>query len=356
MAELNDTLIALSAKAKRLMAKNGQIGEENTKAVLVEPVLQALGWDTHDLDEVEREFRYKSQDNPVDYALFVSGRPRLFVEAKGLGRDLGNHKWKSQTVNYANTAGVEWCVLTDGNFWQVYKSNAPGDLEQKLFLETWLYNPSGRTPPFEPNYVLSLLARDKLAENAIETLWQVLNVDRKGREALLAMVQAKDQSLVRLIRQRADLTQKQVEAFLNRAEVTVETPISMGAPLPLKQGKKPNIIKKMERRGRTPRVPGLPTQRQLEVPLLQAILRRGGSVNVRIQGDDIDAELADQFSLTTEQRSITFPDRAETMWSNRIRWTRMRLVQNGDLDGSQRGIWRVTEQGQQRAEASSFST
>ncbi|MHC5035088.1 MAG: hypothetical protein ACYTFZ_08635 [Planctomycetota bacterium] len=57
------------------------------------------------------------------------GKPRLFVEAKSLGRDLGQHKWKAQAVNCANTAGVEWCVLTDGNFWQVYKSNAPGDLD-----------------------------------------------------------------------------------------------------------------------------------------------------------------------------------------------------------------------------------
>jgi hypothetical protein len=274
------------------------------------------------------------------------------VEAKGLGRDLGQHKWRSQAVNYANTAGVEWCVLTDGNFWQVYKSNAPGDLEQKLFLETWLYNPDGRTPPYEPSYVLSLLARDKLAENAIETLWQVLNVDRRGREALLAMVEARDRSLVRLIRKRANLTQKQVEAFLSRAEVSVETPpVAVRPPLPPKPGKKPGRAKKPGRRGREPRVPGLPTQREVEVPLLQAVLRRGGSINVRAQGDEIDAELADQFSLGGEQRTATFPNRSETIWSNRIRWTRMRLVQAGDFDRTQHGVWRVSEQGRRRAEA-----
>jgi len=195
MAELREAVTALTAKARRLLAMDGLVGEENTKAVLVEPMLQALGWDTHDLDEVQREFRYKSQDNPVDYALLVSAKPRLFVEAKSLGRDLGQHKWRIQAVNYANTSGVEWCVLTDGNFWQVYKSNAPGDLDQKLFLETWLYSADGRTPPYGPGYVLSLLARDKLAEKQIEMLWQALNVDRRGREALLALIETPDPSL-----------------------------------------------------------------------------------------------------------------------------------------------------------------
>jgi len=224
MAELQQALAEIAIKAKRLMAKSEQVGEENTKAVLIEPILQALGWNTHDLDEVRREFRYKSVENPVDYALFVSARPRLFLEAKSLGHDLGQHKWKTQAVNYANTSGVDWCVLTDGNFWQVYKSNASGDLEQKLFLETWLYSPEGRTPPYEPHYVLSLLARENLTDNAIEALWQMLSVDRQGRKALLSLIAEKDSRLVRLIRSRSELSSKEVDAFLSRAAISVETP------------------------------------------------------------------------------------------------------------------------------------
>jgi len=343
MAELPDAIAGLTGKARRLLAKNGQVGEANTKAALVEPMLETLGWDIRDLDEVQQEYRYKSQDNPVDYALFISGKARLFVEAKSLGRDLGQHKWKSQTVNYANTAGVEWCVLTDGNFWQVYKSNAPGDLEQKLFLETWLHNPDGRTPPYEPHYVLSLLARDKLAENAIETLWQVLNVDRKGREALLAMVEVRDKSLVRLVRKRAGLTQRQVEAFLSRAEVTVETPRAAVGAVGQARPRRKAVKGKRQRRG-------LPSQRALELPLLRARLARGGVVSVRKDGAEIDAALAREHGVGEQEQKAVLSDGKTTAWSNRIRWTRLRLVKSGDLDGSERGVWRVTEQGRRRAE------
>ena len=43
------------------------IGEQNTKAALIDPVLVALGWNLQEIDEVRREYRRKSQDNPVDY-------------------------------------------------------------------------------------------------------------------------------------------------------------------------------------------------------------------------------------------------------------------------------------------------
>src|SRR5216684_7825944 len=82
------------------------IGEQNTKAALIDPLLVALGWDLQEIDEVRREFRRKPQDNPVDYALFLNRTECLFMEAKSLEKDLNDHKWVAQTVNYANNAGV----------------------------------------------------------------------------------------------------------------------------------------------------------------------------------------------------------------------------------------------------------
>jgi hypothetical protein len=57
------------------------IGEQDTKAALIVPVLRALGWDVEDLEEVKLEYRRRSVDNPVDYALFVLRTPRLLAGA-----------------------------------------------------------------------------------------------------------------------------------------------------------------------------------------------------------------------------------------------------------------------------------
>jgi hypothetical protein len=36
------------------------LGEQNTKAALIDPILVALGWDLQEIDEVRREFRRKA--------------------------------------------------------------------------------------------------------------------------------------------------------------------------------------------------------------------------------------------------------------------------------------------------------
>ena len=106
-------LEAATAKIKRYGGR--ALGEENTKQSLIVPVLGALGWDVHDPDVVHHEFRPTSKDRPVDYALKINRTPRLFLEDKGLGEYLSDHRWIGQVLGYATMSGVEWCVLTDGN-------------------------------------------------------------------------------------------------------------------------------------------------------------------------------------------------------------------------------------------------
>ncbi len=52
--------------AERLKGPAGN--EANTRALLIEPILFALGWDTGDLDQVVREWRV-FDNTSLDYAL-----------------------------------------------------------------------------------------------------------------------------------------------------------------------------------------------------------------------------------------------------------------------------------------------
>lgn len=65
--------------------------EQNTKASLIDPILQALNWDTADADEVHREYRRKPKSDPVDCALLHQRQPCLFVEAKALRDGLNEY-------------------------------------------------------------------------------------------------------------------------------------------------------------------------------------------------------------------------------------------------------------------------
>ena len=69
MDDLKSTLQSVRSRVQRYKAKG--INEQNTKATLVAPILRCLGWNLEDLDEVQFEYRRKTNSNPVDYALFV---------------------------------------------------------------------------------------------------------------------------------------------------------------------------------------------------------------------------------------------------------------------------------------------
>src|SRR5689334_9836493 len=122
MPSLGETLEQVRARMER--SRGLALNEQNTKASLIEPVLRALGWDTEDFEEVHREYKPKSADKPVDYALFILRTPRLFIEAKALGQDLDDRRWANQIMGYAAVAGVEWIVLTDANEYRIYNSHA----------------------------------------------------------------------------------------------------------------------------------------------------------------------------------------------------------------------------------------
>lgn len=99
LSNLCDVLIQIQESANQYrstLAKN----EAATRAVLVDPRLRSLGWDTANTNMVEVE---KTLDEVrADYALYDSNSiPKIIVEAKSLGTDLNQEKLVKKLVNYA---------------------------------------------------------------------------------------------------------------------------------------------------------------------------------------------------------------------------------------------------------------
>ena len=79
---LGETVARVSGRIKEIEKRGEGVGEQDTKAILIDPILSVLGWRLDELDEVRWEYRRKPQDDPVDYALFALRKSRLFIEAK----------------------------------------------------------------------------------------------------------------------------------------------------------------------------------------------------------------------------------------------------------------------------------
>lgn len=176
------------------------MNESNTKVLLIEPVLEALGWSTTNLDSVTREFRV-FDGTFLDYALQGDGRPRLFIEAKSWGSHLGDPKWIAQTVNYANNEGVVWCALSDGMVYRVYKTNEPVDMASKLVFEVDLRNYADSDQRQSVLRYLSLLSRDAVLDGGLDSLGSRLFDETRIRKALEELFNHAPNRFVTLIRE-----------------------------------------------------------------------------------------------------------------------------------------------------------
>ncbi|MXY14623.1 MAG: hypothetical protein F4Y53_02915, partial [Proteobacteria bacterium] len=84
--------------------------EQATREIIVNPMIDALGWDTFNPHEVARE--HPVTGGRVDYCLQLKKKNRVFVEVKRVGTDLEDHQ--EQLLRYAFDGGVRLAVLTDG--------------------------------------------------------------------------------------------------------------------------------------------------------------------------------------------------------------------------------------------------
>lgn len=247
---LEDVVEKLRKKILGFRDRKELIVEENTKGALIEPLLSVLGWDIQELDEVHREYKRKSKDKPVDYALFLNREPRLFIEAKGLDQDLTNRKWASQIMGYAATAGVKWCVLTDGDEYRLLNASAEVDVDEKLFRSIRI---SISDQDHERTIqTLALLSKEKMAEklpangqeNILNILWNAHFVDRKVKAAVEGLFRNEDPGLFRLLRKNTNgLKPNEIKASLKRANpIRVdfpEVPASVTPAPPRKPNRQP---------------------------------------------------------------------------------------------------------------------
>lgn len=97
---------------------------------IIDPLLNALGWDTSDPAVVRPEF--STEKGRPDYALINSeGNPIAFVGAKALNKveDL------SQYITYCVAEGVPYFIATDGSKWELYHTFKQAKTPEKKIIE-----------------------------------------------------------------------------------------------------------------------------------------------------------------------------------------------------------------------------
>lgn len=193
--------------------------EYPTRTIFIDPLLAALGWDVREPDDVQLE--HPTVDGKsVDYAMKVNRKVVLHLEAKQLGDPLDDVKSITQVVGYAANDGIEWCVLTNGVRYKVFKASEKASAPDKLLFEVSIDpdDADGLTVE-ELSRQFNRLSRDSLAEGLLDQLGTEIFTTGKVRKALDRLFSETPSSLIRLIRKAMDdasVTPSQVEQALRR--------------------------------------------------------------------------------------------------------------------------------------------
>ncbi len=236
-ATMNDRL---TAEIERIRSNSSipALDEAAVKQGVILRVLNALGWDTFDIEEVKPEHSVGSRK--VDYALRLDGRDRVFLEAKRPSEDLGNHA--PQLLDYSFREGVPLAVLTNGLTWWFYLPLQEGSWEERRFSVIELRHPDVSQTT---DSLIDFLSKESvrsgvavgLAEGNLYRLWQDKKIEEALPKAWNQLITDPDDQFLALLNQKVmelcgfGASLDQIKRFLSGLPKSTPTPL-MSIPFP----------------------------------------------------------------------------------------------------------------------------
>lgn len=92
------------------------VNESDTVLIVRDILSDLLGFDP--FKDLTAEYAIRGRY--VDLAIVKNERPVVLVEVKAIGTELHDRHVR-QAVDYAANEGVEWVILTNGQYWRIYK-------------------------------------------------------------------------------------------------------------------------------------------------------------------------------------------------------------------------------------------
>ncbi len=213
-----------------------ELKETQTRTIVIGPLLEALGWDIRDPDEVQEE--YSTVDGKaVDYGLKLNKRCVLLIEAKPIDDPLTDVKATTQVVSYANNNGITWCILTNGLTWKVYRSVENCPAPEKLMYEVSIDARASEGLSIQQiAQQMWRFSREEMARGSLDALGEQTFTDGKVRKALGQIISSAPRSFLNLVRDTIgdqSITPQQIKESLARiwrALGIIAPPSSTGPP------------------------------------------------------------------------------------------------------------------------------
>jgi hypothetical protein len=179
--------------------------EASTKNAIILPILNNLGWNPFNIDEIQPEYPIENQR--VDYALISDGTVKVFIEAKKTDEELENHQ--EQLLNYSFKKGVPLAILTNGINWWFYLPLKEGGWNQRKFYSINIFE---QEPEDISRHFSDYLSKDncisginlKNAENVFKGNQKLHSIETTLPQAWEKIVRDKDEEFIELLSERTE--------------------------------------------------------------------------------------------------------------------------------------------------------
>lgn len=131
--EFKQQIKSLGSRIERI--KGNIQTEEATKTSLIMPLIQALGYDIFNPEELVPEYVADvgiKKGEKIDYAILQGEEPVILIEAKSVNEQLAKHD--SQLFRYFGTTKAKFAILTNGIEYKFYTDlDEQNKMDQKPF-------------------------------------------------------------------------------------------------------------------------------------------------------------------------------------------------------------------------------
>ena len=313
--------------------------EASIKQAVVVPLLQKLGWNLTDVEEVTPEFSVG--ERRVDYSLNINQVSKVFVEVKKPSERLGSHE--EQLLAYAFRQGVTLAALTNGSTWWLYLPMREGSWTARRFytLDILAHDPTESSKRLIELLSKQSVSSGKALKNA-EEIHQGKIRDRAVAEAFPKawnkMVSEPDEYLVEALAETVESLSgfrpgdDELARFLgdHRFDFTTSEPVT-----------RPIEINQSPDDGQKQRV----SQQKLVVHILRSLRNLGGRAAKKQVEEAIYEKFAEIFEHPYYNESVSH---GVPRWRHNIAWANQSAKTQGLVkppSESGRGYWELTPKG-----------
>jgi len=326
--------------------------EASTKQAIILPILQFLGWNTLDIEEVTPE--YTVENKKVDYSLRLNNTNEFFIEVKKPSEDLENHQ--DQLLDYSFRQGVELATLTNGMTWWFYLPTQKGTWRDRKF---YTIDISQQDCDDIVDKFIDLLSKDNLKNGAaLKNALSIYKGKQKSKiisqtipEAWNKIITEPDSLLVELLIEIVERLcgykpeANKIKEFLknNRDQLTVLPNIEI-VKSDVKTTKRKKENEPSYQISQNEKI----SQDDLIPYIVMVLYKFGGSATKAQVEDEIYKLFEKQFNNKWYHETVSH---GVERWRHNIAWAKERAVQRHNLikpaTESGRGIWELTNKGKE---------